>query len=139
MLSLFDQFLSWGKPHIWSTEPGARYYSFTGSDDWSLLHTRYLESLAGLTSLARDVSRGKPLPYSMEPRVRLCTHAHRIAWEHPLPRSLEHNTRRNLYTRYVIQFRESFDDTATNIVSLCWSRPRFLPKPWPTVQLFLAT
>jgi hypothetical protein len=31
------------------------------------------------------------------------------------------------------------DDASTDTISFCWSRPQFLPKPWPTVQLFLAT
>jgi hypothetical protein len=70
--SLFDAFgnnafsldvvLAGGNPSFVSTEPGARYYSFTRSEEWSFLHKRYLESLAGIGSLTRNVGQGKPLP-----------------------------------------------------------------------------
>jgi hypothetical protein len=63
----------------------------------------------------------------------------RIGWGHPLPKSLEHNAGRNPRPSHVIQLWESVDDIPTNTVFVCWSRPWFLPEPWPIVQLFLAT
>jgi hypothetical protein len=75
--SLFDAFgnnnfssscrLGWGQPQFWATKSCAGYYSYTGGKYKSFLLTRTLESLEGISSLARDVGQGKPLPWSMEP------------------------------------------------------------------------
>jgi hypothetical protein len=69
----------------------------------SFLLTGTLESLAGISSLARDASRGKPLPWSMEARARFRTYARRIGWGYPLPKSLEQNAGRNPRPTHAVQ------------------------------------
>jgi hypothetical protein len=84
--------------------------------------------------------RGKPLPHSVEPQAGFNTYARRVGWGHPQPRSLEYHAGRNPYTRYVIQLRESTDDAESSTNSFYWPGPPwFLPKPWPTGKIFLAT
>jgi hypothetical protein len=53
----------------------------------------------------------------------------------PFPESLEYNASPTLH----ILLRESVDDISTSAESVHWSRPWFLPEPWPATQLFLAT
>jgi hypothetical protein len=70
--SLFDAFgnnafssavhLGRGKPWLWTTKSYAGYYSCTGGKLRNSFLTRTLESMAGISSLVRDVDRGKPLP-----------------------------------------------------------------------------
>jgi hypothetical protein len=98
-----------------------------------------LESMEGIISLARDVSWGKPLPFSMEPQEGFSTYARQIDWEHPFPKYMEHNLERKPLPSHVIQLQESVNDIPTNAFFVHWSRPWFLPEPWPIVQLFLAT
>jgi hypothetical protein len=53
--------LGWGKPLFWETKPRAGYYSYTGREYKSFLFSGALESLAGISSLAKDVDQGQPL------------------------------------------------------------------------------
>jgi hypothetical protein len=118
--SLFEMFgnntfssavhLGRGKPWFWITKSCAGYYSCTGGTHFS----RTLESVAGISSLIRDVDQGKPLPWSMEPQARLSTYAHRIGRGKPFPEPLEHNVRRNPFSSLNILLRESVDDISTN-------------------------
>jgi hypothetical protein len=57
----------------------------------------------GSIPLIRDVDRGKPLPWPMEPQARLSTYAHRIDRGKPFPEPLEHNVERNPFSTLNVQ------------------------------------
>jgi hypothetical protein len=123
--SLFDAFgnkcilischLGWGKPWFWITKSCAGYYSCTGGTHFS----RTLESVAGISSLIRDVDRGKPLPWSMEPQARLSTYAHRIGQGATLSRTFGTQRREKSLPTLNVLLRESVDDVSTSAVSEC--------------------
>jgi hypothetical protein len=132
--------LTGGNPIFGQQNPGARYHSFIGSDDWSILHTRYLESLAGLISLARDVGWGKPLPYSMEPQERFINYVEKIDWgESPTKVLGKLHKEKSHVQAMSSNFRSQPMMQQQTQFTFAWSRPWFLPKTWPTVQVFLAT
>jgi hypothetical protein len=91
--SLFDTFgnntfssaviFSRGKPQLWTTTSCTGYYSCTGGTLRNSFLTRILESMVGTSPLARDVDRGKPFPYPVEPQARPNTYARRIIGGNP--------------------------------------------------------
>jgi hypothetical protein len=121
-------------------KPYTRFHSFVGSDDRSLLLTRYWKPLAGSISFERDVDQGKPLPHSLEPREWSSNYVRRVGWRNPQPRSLEYCIRSSPYTRHVIELRELTNDIEPNTITFYWKgTPWFLPKPCPIVKILLET
>jgi hypothetical protein len=114
-----------GKPWFWITKSCAGYYSYTGGTHFSMT----LESVAGISSLVRDVDRGKPLSWSMEPQARLKTYAHQISMGQPFLEPLEHYVRRNPFSSLNVLLWESSDDISTSATFECRLRPWFLPEP----------
>jgi hypothetical protein len=74
--------------------------------------------MTGTNPLIRDVDRGQPLPWPIEPLARLNIYAHRIGRGKPFLEPLDHNCRRNPSSAINIQLQESVDDVSTSVVSV---------------------
>jgi hypothetical protein len=118
----------WGKPYLWTTTSYTGYYSFTWGTLRNSFLTRTLESMAGTIPLSKDVNRGQPLPYLVEPQEMPNAYACRTSRGKPLPKSLECDARSTLY----VLLWEPTDDVSTSAQSIHQSRPWLLSEPWPS-------
>jgi hypothetical protein len=81
-----------------------------------------------------NVDLRKLFSQPMEPQTRCYAYGHGIDMGQSFPNSFECKAAPNIY----VLFQESADDVS-HAKYIHWLWPWFLPEPWPTTQIFLAT